>query len=62
VLGVAVAFFASLASIPALVISIKAGLSRTHRGLSLFAMVGNALVTLQTATILLGTAAYQLVS
>jgi hypothetical protein len=59
-LGMALGFLASIASIPALVISIKAVRSGdAHRGVSTVALVGNALVTLQTASIVLGTAAYQ---
>lgn len=57
----AVGFLASIASLPALVISIQAVRSGgAHRGLATFAAVGNVLVTLQTATILLSAAAYQL--
>ena len=58
-LGTTVAFFGSLASLPALVISIQAVRSGgAHRSLATFAAVGNVLVTLQTATILLATVAY----
>jgi hypothetical protein len=60
-LGMAVGFLASIASLPALVISIRAVRSGGgNRGLATFAAVGNVLVALQTATILLSTAAYQL--
>jgi len=59
--ALAIGFFASLANIPALIISIKAVRSGgAHRGLSIFAAVGNVLVSLQTATILVSMAAYQL--
>jgi hypothetical protein len=59
VLATTIACFASLASLPALVISMKAVRSgAAHRGLATFAAVGNVLVTLQAATILLSTAAY----
>ena len=58
-LGTTVAFVASLASLPALVISIQAVRSGgAHVGLATFAAVGNVLVTVQTAIILLSTAAY----
>jgi hypothetical protein len=60
-LGMAIGFLASLASVPALVISIRAVRSGgAHRGLATFAAVGNVLVTVQTAAILLSTVAYQL--
>ena len=51
-LGTTVAFFGSLASLPAR----RSG--GAHRSLATFAAVGNVLVTLQTATILLATVAY----
>jgi len=60
-LGMTVGFLASLANVPALVISIRAVRSGgAHRGLAAFAAVGNVLVALQTAAILLLTVAYQL--
>ena len=57
-LGMAVGLLASIASLPALVISIRARSGDRQGGLATFAAVGNVLVTLQTATILLSTAAY----
>jgi hypothetical protein len=58
-LGTTVAFIGSLASLPALLISIQGVRSGgAHGGLATFAAVGNVLVTLQTATILLATVAY----
>ena len=57
--GLMIVFVASIASLPALVISIQAVRSDdSHRGLATFAAVGNVLVTIQTATLLLATAAY----
>lgn len=56
--GTAIGFLASLATLPALVISIRAVRSDAHSGFATFAAVGNVLVTVQTAIILLATAAY----
>ena len=59
--GFIIGFFASLVSPVALLISIKAvRAGGAHRRLAIFGAVGNALITLQAATILVSIAAYQL--